>query len=120
MHKILLQGMRFMGTHGVDPEEQIQHQPFVVDLEVQGDFSEAAVRDDLSLTVDYRELYAICRRKVEEERFQLLEALSEAIAAAILRLPQVDAVTVRVRKPQVQLGGSLDAAAVEVSRRREP
>lgn len=120
MHRILLHGMRFIGYHGVNPEERVQPQPFVVDLEVEGHFSEAAARDDLSLTVDYRELYAICRRKVEDGRFQLLEALSEAIAADILRLPRVDAVTVRVRKPQVQLGGPLDVAAVEVSRRREP
>ncbi len=119
MHKILLHGMRFMGCHGVNSEEQIRPQPFVVDLEVEGDFSEAAVRDDLSLTVDYRELYAICRRTVEEERFRLLEALSEAIGAEILRLARVDGVTVRVRKPQVQLGGSLDAAAVEITRRRK-
>lgn len=120
MHKILLQGMRFIGYHGVNPEEQIRPQPFVVDLEVEGDFSEAAAQDDLSLTLDYRELYAICRRKVEGERFYLLETLSEAIAADILRLPRVDAVTVRVRKPQVQFGTPVDVAAVEVSRRREP
>ncbi|MDR7481008.1 MAG: dihydroneopterin aldolase [Armatimonadota bacterium] len=119
MHKILLHGMRFMGCHGVDPEEQIRPQAFVVDLEVEGDFSEAALQDELSLTVDYRELYAVCRHTVEEERFQLLEALSEAIAAKILRLARVDGVTVRVRKPQVRLGGPLDAAAVEITRRRK-
>lgn len=119
MHKILLQGMKFVGYHGVLPEEQSRAQPFVVDVEVEGDFSEAAVRDDLSLTADYRELYVICKKEVEEGRVHLLEALSDAIAARILQLPRVDAVTVRVKKPEVQLGGGLDYVAVEIMRRRQ-
>lgn len=111
--------MRFMGYHGVDPEEQTRAQPFVVDVEVEGDFSAAAARDDLSLTVDYRALYEICRRIVEEERFHILEALSEAIAAQLLRLPRLELVTVRVKKPEARLGGPLDYEAVEITRRRE-
>lgn len=117
MRKILLQGMTFMGHHGVHPDEQTRAQPFVVDVEVEGDFTEAAVRDALSLTLDYRELYSIVKQTVEEERFHLLEALSEAIAGRILQLPRVDTVAVRVKKPKVELGGPLDYAAVEVIRR---
>ncbi len=116
MHKILLHGMKFIGYHGVDPDEQNRPQPFLVDVEAEGDFTEAAARDSLALTVDYRELYEIARRTVEQERFHLLEALSEAIAGRILQLPRVAAVTVRVKKPQVRLGGPLDYAAVEITR----
>jgi dihydroneopterin aldolase len=118
MHKIMLHGMKFTGYHGVHPDEQTRAQSFVVDVEVEGDFTEAAARDDLTLTVDYRELYEIVKRIVEEERFHLLEALSEAIAASILQLPRVDTVTVRVKKPDVQLGGPLDYEAVEITRQR--
>lgn len=118
MHRILLHGMRFTGYHGADPEEQNRAQPFVVDVEVEGDFFDAAARDDVSLTVDYRELYAICRRTVEEQRFHILEALSEAIAAQILRLPRVEAVTVRVKKPEARIGGPLDYEAIEITRRQ--
>lgn len=110
--------MRFIGYHGVEPDEQNRPQPFIVDLEVEGDFTEAAARDDLERTVDYRELYEIVKRTVEQERFRLLEALSEAVAGRILQLPRVGAVTVRVKKPEVRLGGSLDYAAVEITRRR--
>lgn len=58
------------------------------------------------------------KRTVEGERFQILEALSEAIAGRILQLPRADTVTVRVKKSEVQLGGPLDYEAVEISRRR--
>ncbi len=120
MYKILLHGMRFSGRHGVLPEEQALAQSFVVDVEVEGDFSEAAIQDDVSLTADYRELYAICKQTVEQQRFHLMEALSEAIAAEILQLPRVETVTVRVKKPEVQLGGPVDYEAVEIMRRRRP
>jgi dihydroneopterin aldolase len=118
MHKIQLHGMRFMGRHGVLPEEQNQAQPFIVDVEVEGEFPEASTRDDLALTLDYRELYRMVKHTIEEERFYLLEALSDAVAGRILRLPGVVTVTVRIKKPQVQLGGPLDYAAVEITRRR--
>jgi dihydroneopterin aldolase len=118
MHKVLLRGMKFIGYHGVEPDEQNRPQPFVVDLEVEGDFTEAAARDGLELTVDCRELYEIVKRTVEQQRFRLLEALSEAIAGRILQLQRVAAVTVRLKKPEVRLGGSLDYAAVEITRQR--
>lgn len=110
--------MRFTGYHGAAPGEQNRAQPFVVDVEVEGDFSEAAARDDLSLTVDYEDVYTICRRIVEEQRFHILEALSEAIAVQILQLPRVEAVTVRVKKPEARIGGPLDYEAVEITRRQ--
>lgn len=118
MHRILLHGMRFIGYHGVEPDEQNRPQPFIVDLEVEGDFTEAAAHDGLALTVDYRELYEIVKRTVEQERFRLLEALSETVAGRILQLPRVIAVTVRVKKPEVRLGDPLDYAAVEITRQR--
>jgi len=42
----------------------------------------------------------------------------EAVAHRLLEVDRVDAVTVRVRKPHVKLGGPLAYAAVEVVRRR--
>lgn len=118
MHRVILCGMRFLGRHGVDPEERQRPQPFLVDVEVTGDFTEAAVRDDLALAVDYRDLYAVCRRIVEGRSFRLLEALGEAIAADLLRLPRVAEVTVRVKKPEARVGGPIAYEAVEVTRRR--
>jgi dihydroneopterin aldolase len=117
MHKIQLHGMKFMGRHGVLPEEQNRAQPFIVDVEVEGEFPEAATRDELALTLDYRKLYGMVKQTVEKERYYLLEALSDAVAGRILRLPGVLTVTVRIKKPQVQLGGPLDYAAVEITRR---
>jgi len=56
---------------------------------------------------------------VESTTFNLIEALAEAIAHEILGdQPLVREAVVRVRKPEVKLGGPLDHASVEIRRVR--
>jgi dihydroneopterin aldolase len=116
--RIVLAKVRVFGRHGVLPAERAARQPFDVDLEVETDLRAAGRRDDLARTVDYRLAYAVVRRVVEGRPRRLVEALAEAIAAGVLALPRVRAVTVRVRKPRVSLGGPLEAAGVEIRRTR--
>ncbi|MDR7543953.1 MAG: dihydroneopterin aldolase [Armatimonadota bacterium] len=114
--RVALVGMKFFGRHGVLPSERARGQRFLVDIEVEVDLREAGRRDDLSKTVDYRRLYGIAQEVVEGPPLALLEAVAEAIAGRVLVLPQVAAVKVRVRKPEVILGGPLEAAMVEIRR----
>lgn len=118
--RILLEGMRFQGTHGVYPEEQTQPQRFDVDLELALNLQPAGLSDDLGQTVDYSKVYATCRQIVESTRFNLIEALAEAIAHELLTNLPIAEVTVRVRKPGVRLGGPLRSAGVQIVRRRRP
>lgn len=117
--RIVLRNMRLRGRHGVYPYEQFADQAFEVDLELRLSLAPAGVEDDLARSVDYGEAYAICRRVVESTSFRLIEALAEAIAHEVLAAFTVDEVGVRVRKPEVDLGGPLDWAGVEIWRRRE-
>ncbi len=116
--RILLDGMVFQGTHGVNPEEQVTPQPFEVDVELALNLQPAGLNDDLEQTVDYARVFDVCRQIVESTRFNLVEALAEAIAHEILSGFPVDEVTVRIRKPRVKLGGRLRSAGVEIRRRR--
>ena len=118
--RILLEGMRFEGIHGVYPEEQVAPQAFDLDVELALNLQPAGLNDDLEQTVDYSKVYATCRQIVESTRFNLLEALAEAIAHELLTGFPIAEVTVRVRKPGVRLGGPLRAAGVEIVRRRRP
>jgi len=116
--RIVLDGMAFRAIHGVNPEEQVTPQRFEVDVELALDLGPAGRTDDLEQTVDYGRVYARCREIVENRHFGLIEALAEAIAADVLASFPVDEVTVRVRKPDVRLGGVLRSAGVEIRRRR--
>jgi dihydroneopterin aldolase len=118
--RIMLAGMTFRARHGVADWEKVEAQRFDVDVELVLDVQPAGLDDDLAKTVDYDGVYQVTRQVVESTTFNLIEALAEAIAHEVLGgHPQVEEVVVRVRKPDVRLGGPLDHAGVEIRRRRE-
>lgn len=122
--RIVLRDMRFMGRHGVNPEEQVTPQRFEVDVELVLNLQPAGVDDDLEQTIDYARVYETARQIVESTTYHLIEALAEAIAHEILaewgRGSRLIEVGVRVRKPEVKLGGPLAWAGVEIWRRVRP
>ena len=116
--EILLEGMRFYAYHGVNPEERALGQRFMVDVALAVDLRRPGQSDDLADTVSYSTVYKVVREIVEGEPRNLIEAVAEEIAVAILTgFPQVARVTVSVRKPEVPMKGSmLDAAGVRITR----
>lgn len=118
MDRILLQNMMFYGYHGVYEHEREMGQRFAVDAELSLDLARAGASDRLEDSLDYVAAYEAIRGVVENNKFQLLEALAEHVAAALLT-GRVAEVTVRVRKPGVPLPGSLDFVQVEVTRSRQ-
>jgi dihydroneopterin aldolase len=118
--RILLQNIRVAGRHGVGDAERATPQPFEIDVEMHLDLSPAGTTDDLEQTVDYSAVDAIVRRIVAAESHHLLETIAERIAAAVLAAFVVDEIIVRVRKPEVALGGPVDFSGVEIRRRPGP
>ena len=116
--RILLSQMRFDGRHGVSDEERATPQPFEVDVELYLDLQPAGIDDDLTRTVDYSQVFELCRDLVEATNFRLLETIAEGIAHEILAAHRVVEVVVRVRKLQVPVSGSLGYAEVEIRRAR--
>ncbi len=118
MDKILLKNMMFYAFHGVYEYERTIGQRFYVDVEYEVDTRSAGKSDNLNDTIDYTAIYACIKKITETKQFQLLEALAEHIAAEILALNSIAAVTVRVRKPAVPLPGQVDFIQIEIHRRQ--
>jgi 7,8-dihydroneopterin aldolase/epimerase/oxygenase len=116
--KILFKNMMFYGFHGVYTYEQEIGQRFFIDVEYEIDSRPAGKSDDIYDTVDYTAVYQQIKEIAEHKRFQLLEALAENIAMAILECSSIKAVTVRVRKPAVPLPGHIDFIQIEIRRER--
>lgn len=114
--RIELRGLRVLGTHGVQPEEQTRAQPFEVDLDVECDLRAAGRTDDLSATLDYGALAQLVHNVVSSERHALLERVAERIAAVVCGDPRVTTVTVTVRKLRPPVAVDLQTAGVRISR----
>lgn len=117
--RIVLTDMVFQARHGVHAREKLTAQRFEIDVELETDLQPAGLEDDLQRTIDYGRAYETVRTIVESTTFNLIEALAEAISHELLAdFPAIDEVVVRVRKPQVDLGGPLAHAGVQIRRRR--
>ena len=118
--RIILEGMRFYGFHGVNPEEKSLGQPYMVDLTVELDLRGPGRTDRLEDTVNYTSLYRAVQGIMEGESKNLLEAAAQAVANRILEEFPVESVWVRVKKPRPPIRGSVvENASVEIYRRRE-
>ena len=116
---ILLEGMQFYGYHGVNPEERVLGQRYVVDLVADIDLRAAGNSDRIEDTVSYSHIYRAVRSVMEGEPRNLLESAAQAIADRVLAEFPVEAVTVTVKKPNPPVrGSSIESAAVQIHRTR--
>ena len=117
--KIILHGMKFYGFHGVNSEEKILGQTYMVDCEVTLSLSTAGISDNLTDTVSYTDIYKTVRSVIEGESKNLLEALAESIANKAIYEFKINSIKVTLKKPNPPIKGShIDHAAVEITRYR--
>ena len=115
--KIILSEMEFYGYHGVNQEEKIQGQKFVVDLEINCSLLLPGQTDDLNDTVNYSQVYKLIKSIVEGPSQNLIESVAENIAYRILNETSADEVTVKVSKLQPPIKGSqIKSAAAQITR----
>jgi len=115
--RIILAGLAFLARHGVHEHEKTTAQRFEVDVELELELGPAGDTDDLATTVDYGDVVRLVREVLDGPPVDLIETLAERVAARLLeRFVAVDAVLVRVRKPDVRLAAPLAYAGVEIRR----
>jgi 7,8-dihydroneopterin aldolase/epimerase/oxygenase len=107
-----IHGLEVFGHHGVGEEELRCGQAFLFDVTLE--LSEPC-EDELEATLDYRAVRDAVRELSEARPYKLLESLAAAAAAEIGSRFDVDAVTVRVRKPGIAWA---EWTAATASRRR--
>jgi dihydroneopterin aldolase len=108
-------GLELPGRHGALEREREREQPFVYDVELE---LEDPGSDELEQTVDYREVVALIREISDHRQYHLLESLAATLADAMLARFPAERVSVRVRKPEVELGVPADYTAASVRRER--
>ncbi|OLN24275.1 dihydroneopterin aldolase [Domibacillus antri] len=119
MDKIYVTGMEFYGYHGVFPEENKLGQRFRTDVTLDVSLKKAGVTDDLAHSVNYAEIYEVCKSVMEGEPVKLVETLAEKIAGHLLEtFKEVQSCTVKVVKPDPPIPGHYDYVAIEITRGR--
>ncbi len=115
--RIALRGLTVRGNHGVFDFEKRDGQDFVIDVTLHASTAAAAATDDIADTIHYGELAEDVARIVEDNTFDLIETLAEAIAAHCLTL--TERVEVVVHKPSAPIERTFADVTVTVDRSRE-
>lgn len=119
MDKIFMNEMEFYGYHGVFPEETRLGQRFRVSAVIEMDLQPAGCSDELEKTVNYAQVYELCKEIVEGQPYKLIETVAERIAGAILdRFQMVHSTTIKIIKPNPPIPGIYESVAVEITRSR--
>ena len=114
--RVMVEGYELIGSVGVYEHERRYEQRIVVSLELEVRDDYDGVSDELGAVYDYDEAIAAVRTTVESRHFNLLETLAERIADACLAHAHVDAVKVRIAKPDVLI--ACRAVGIEITRRK--
>ena len=109
-------GVPLIACIGVPAEERAVPQTLVMDLTLDLDLEAATNTDDLSLSVDYKELVNRMQVLASETACQLLETLAARLCRAALEDSKIAAVHMTIRKFPSELAGQVDYVAVELSR----
>jgi dihydroneopterin aldolase len=95
---VQVHGLELFGRHGVDDDEREQGQTFLVDVTLH---VQEPAEDSLDATFDYRRARDLVRAINEGRSYKLLETFAAAAADALVAEPEIERVSVTVRKPGI-------------------
>ncbi len=110
MDTVFISGLRIDTIIGVYDWERRVRQQVVLDLEMDWDITRAAATDAVSDALDYAAVAGRLVTFVGESKFELLEALAEAVCERVIDEFHVSRVRLRLSKP----GAVPEASAVGV------
>lgn len=99
MDKIFIDGLETSGIIGIHPREQHIPQRIRVSASVSYNIHEAALRDDISQTINYSTLSRHILAFIEKSHYRTIEAFIESLADEILNSYPVHDILLRVEKP---------------------
>jgi 7,8-dihydroneopterin aldolase/epimerase/oxygenase len=112
--KIRLNDIRLHAFHGCWEEEAIVGGEYSVDICVDFDYTDAALADDLSQTIDYVKIKEIVYREMAV-RAKLIETVSLRILNVLkAEFPQADNRWVKITKINAPMGGQVHSVSVEI------
>lgn len=116
---IRLRGLSVYAHHGIVAEERTLGQRFEFDVDVEVLDCRACRTDDAADAVEYEAVAAVIVEVATNFRFQLLEALAEAVCLELLAEFPVERVRLEVHKPAPAISHVVARASVMLERTRE-
>lgn len=116
--EIRIEQLEVFAHHGVLAEEQEKGQIFQVNAVIYTDIHRAGLEDNLFYTIDYGQVCQFITDWMQQNTYQLLEAVAEKLSKAILlKYERVTAVELEIRKPNAPISLPFGCVSVKVYRK---
>ena len=109
---LCIEGMQFYSYHGCLPEETKIGTDYLVDVEIEGDFSACTKEDNLKNTFDYSIIYNVVKKEMSIPS-KLIEHVCSRIADALKKkLHAMDKLSVCVKKMNPPVNGNIACSKI--------
>ena len=120
MEKIIIKGLKLFAYHGVNPEEKVDGQNFILDITATLNADTAKQSDNVDDTVSYAKIIKTVRAVFTEKSYDLIETAANKVGVSIMQAyPRLDSVTVLLMKPEAPVKADFEYVAVEETITRE-
>ena len=114
MEKIIIKGLKLFAYHGVNPEEKVDGQNFVLDITASLNADIAKASDNVDDTVSYAKIIKTARAVFTERSYDLIEVAANKVGVEIMKAyPRLQQVTVLLMKPEAPIKADFEYVAVE-------
>ena len=79
MEKIIIKGLKLFAYHGVNPEEKVDGQNFILDITAELDAESTKISDDVDNTVSYAKIIKTVRAVFTAESYNLIETVANKV-----------------------------------------
>ncbi|MCK5823790.1 MAG: dihydroneopterin aldolase [Ichthyobacteriaceae bacterium] len=118
MSKILIENIKIYAYHGCLKEENVIGSDYLIDVELELDYSKASATDDLNYTVNYAEV-----NNVIHEEMAIISCLIEHVAQRIItriinEFELITEVNLKLSKLNPPMSGDVEKVSVLMSKKR--
>lgn len=120
MDKVIVKDLELFCYHGVNPEEKVDGQVFVFDIEAGVDLSKPCQTDNVDDTVSYAKIIKTVRRVAQSEKNDLIERVAQRVVDELFKeFEKIETLKITLKKPQAPIKADFNYVAVEIERSRE-
>ncbi len=116
---LIIKNLKIFAYHGVNEEEKINGQNFLIDAEIFTDKLVGYEDDKLENVLNYSKLVKEISAFFKKESYDLIEKAAEETARRLIQnFPQINEINLTVKKPEAPISADFDYVAIKISRKR--
>ena len=119
MDKILVRGLKIFAYHGVNEEEKLDGQNFILDIDAFVDISKPCVSDNVDDTVSYAKIIKEATKIFVSQKDDLLERAAQRVADGLFEsFDRIQSLRILLKKPEAPIKADFEYVGVEINRKR--